>query len=228
MGQNERRIHTRLQLSEEVRASTPKGFLTGYLRDVSKGGAGVVFEESVGDVGETIEIFLPFPGGVEIAVMAEIVRIQETQGGLLHGLCFSLVEPSMQEKLLTLVETLLAGSGGKRREHPRVSKRIPIRYGNQAEFQAGLQTISMGGLSMMIDTPVVLFQEVEVSIPDVSGRELLILPARVIYQHNLEKSGKKQYEVGLQFRELTGPQKACLAELLRYVMDTPADATGSK
>src|SRR6266436_3506712 len=111
MSEDERRVHARVNVSAEVRVSGSHGVVYGELRDLSKGGAAVYVPQPVGNLNEMIELFLPFQGGLEIAVMAEILRLQEVPKGTLLGVRFALVEPSMQEKLMNVIEALLQVKG---------------------------------------------------------------------------------------------------------------------
>jgi c-di-GMP-binding flagellar brake protein YcgR len=220
MNEEERRVHPRIQAAGEVRVSGPKGAVNGTLRDVSKGGAAFFLPEPIGDLGDVVEVFLEFDGGMEIAVMAEILRIEESPQGLLHGVRFSLVEPSMQDTLLKLLEFLLKSKGSSIRKHSRVARRIPIRYGRVSELKAMLENISVGGLSMIVETPLVLYEEIEVSLPDLTGKDLLILNGRVVHQHPVEKeSNLRGYRIGLQFKELNTEAKSCLDALLKRVLE---------
>ena len=71
--------------------------------------------QPIGAVGDTVEIFIEFSAGADIAVMAEIVRLVETPNGFLHGVRFSLVEPAMQGALLKLIEKMLESQGSANR-----------------------------------------------------------------------------------------------------------------
>jgi hypothetical protein len=218
--QQERRAHPRIQVSSEVRVSGPRGVAHGMIRDLSKGGAGVFLAEPIGKLGDTVEMFLAFSGGIEIAVMAELSRIDETPQGLMHALRFTMVEPTMQKTLLDLMEYLLKCRGSSMRAHPRVSRRLPIRYGKTSEFKAMLQTLSLGGLSMVVNSPMVLYEEVEVSVPDLSGKELLIINGRVVFVHSMkQEDGSDRFRIGLQFKELKPEAKACLDTLLKQVLE---------
>lgn len=221
--EQERRVHPRIEITSEVRVSGPRGVATGVLRDISKGGAGIFLKDNVGDVGDTVEIFLSFSESFEIAVMAEVLRIRETQQGLLHGFRFNFVEPAMQERLLGLLEDLTKSRvvGSKTRKHPRLSRRLPIKIDKPSELKVVLENISMGGLRMTVPRPFVLYEEVEISLPDLSGKEFLILNGRVIYQNPIEGGGSPtQYQVGIQFQELSPVADRCLKEFLSHILES--------
>lgn len=217
MGGEEKRVHARVEVVTEIRVSGPEGFQEGELRDLSKGGAGVWLEQPAGQIGDTLELFLPFPGGIEIAVMAEILRVTQTGRGYLHGVRFQLVEPAMREKLIDLIESLLKSKGSETRKHARVSHRIPIQLGKLSDLQATVENISMGGLAMVVKEPLVLDEEVEVTIPDTNGEPLLLLKGKVINQHHVEDH-QDRYRVGLEFKGLTEVARACLRQLLESIL----------
>jgi len=215
----EKRAHTRIQITAEARVSGPKGTTSGILKDLSKGGAGLQLSEAIGDVGDTIELMMDLPGGIEIAVMGEILRMQETEEGIFCGLRFNLVEPSMQEKLITLIESLIQLSGSTTRRHPRIVRRIPVHYGSPTEFKAMLENISKGGLAMTISKPLTLYEEIEVSIPLPHGKETFIVKGKIVYQHPIEKNKNKMYKVGLEFKKLSSAATMCLEEMIRHAID---------
>lgn len=225
----DRRIHPRVHVVIDVEVSGPKGKMKGRLRDLSKGGAGIYLERAAAELGEDVEIFLPYSNDLEITVSAELLRVSDTEFGKLHSLRFNVVEPALQDKLLQLIDLLLDHNDDTKREYPRVSKRLPVTYGALEEYKAILENISVGGFSMVVDKPLVLFEELEVSIPDPSGSELLVLSSRVIYQHSFKRDGQALYRVGLQFSDLTDTARNCLKELIREVVkmshkDAPLNA----
>ncbi len=58
----------------------------------------------------------------------------------------------------------------------------------------------------------------EVSIPDLNGEDLLLVRGKVIHQTQLEGDGRDQHRVGLEFKNLSEPVRACLAQLLYAVL----------
>src|SRR4029450_7365981 len=129
MAAEENRIHARIHVSTKIEVSTSDGMVEADLKDLSKGGARFVTSRPVGGVGDTIELFLPSLSGVEIAVMAEVIRsspVAESSHEV--AVRFDAVEPALREQLRELMDVLLATTGGGRRAHARVARRIEIRF----------------------------------------------------------------------------------------------------
>ena len=222
MSGEEKRIHARVAIQGDVRASGPKGVESGTLIDISKGGAGLLLDGHIGDISDSVEIFIEFDDNLEIAVMAEILRTQEREDGVFHGVRFSLVEPALQERLIGVIEHLLTkkNEAGSRR-YPRVNQHLPMKYGELGDLKAKLNNISMGGLAMEVEEPLVLYEEIAVSIPDPSAsagnRELLLLNGTVKHQQRVEDGDEVRYRVGLEFDNLSVAAKSCLRALLQHV-----------
>ena len=94
----------------------------------------------------------------------------------------------MQQALLDLHRgaAVLVGRAA-RRAHPRVARRIEIRFGQLDDLRAILEDISSGGLLMTVAEPLVLYEEIDVTVPDLGGGELLILHARVVNQRAVSR-----------------------------------------
>jgi Tfp pilus assembly protein PilZ len=216
----ENRVHARIHVSTTIQVATPAGMVDAELRDLSKGGACFQIAESIGEVGETVELFLPSLDKSEIAVMGQITRLTPLPSGLKeYGVRFDVVEPKMREQLLELIEVLLSASGGGRRSHPRVARRIEIRFGQLLDLAGILEDISQGGLMMTVNEPLVLYEEVDVSVPDTSGGELLILHGRVVNQREVKRETERVWRVNLEFTQMRPEAKSCVEALLRAVMD---------
>ncbi len=133
--------------------------------------------------------------------MAEVIRSTEGTDGHTVAVRFDAVDPAMRQPLNDLIEVLLTATGGGQRSSPRVSRRMDIRYGQLGELRAILEDISRGGLAMTVADPLVLYEELEVTVPDTAGDQLLILRARVVHQRAVEVDGETVYRVGLEFGE---------------------------
>jgi c-di-GMP-binding flagellar brake protein YcgR len=219
MQDDELRVHARIHVSTTIEVASPQGNVEATLRDLSKGGARFLVARPVGLVGETIELFLPSLGGDDIAVMAEIIRSQEGTEGHTVAVRFDAVDPLMRQPLNDLIEVLLTATGGGTRKEPRVARRMDIRYGQLGELRAILEDISRGGLAMTVADPLVLYEELEITVPDTGGDQLLILRAKVVHQRAVDVSGETVYRVGLEFGQLRTETKRCLDDLLKTVLE---------
>jgi c-di-GMP-binding flagellar brake protein YcgR len=225
MSGEEQRVHARIHVSTKIEVATSQGIVEAELRDLSKGGARFQVAQAVGEVGETVELFLPSLSGIEIAVMSQIIRVLPSKdGGLQVAVRFDVVEPAMREQLLELIDVLLSTTGGGRRAHARVARRIEIHFGQLDDLQAILEDISSGGLLMTVSEPLVLYEEVDVTVPDMGGGELLILHARVVNQRAISRDeGGQAYRVGLEFGAMRPEALRLLKELLKSVAEKMAE-----
>ena len=133
----------------------------------------------------------------------------------------------MRQPLNDLIEVLLIDdAAAASAPSPRVSRRMDIRYGNLGELRAILEDISRGGLAMTVADPLVLYEELEVTVPDTGGEQLLILRARVVHQRAVEHDGETVYRVGLEFANLRIETRRCLDGLLKTVLESIDGVTG--
>ncbi len=225
MSDEENRVHARIHVSTSIEVATADGPVDAQLRDLSKGGARFVAPRAVGRVGDTIELFLPSLTGQDITVMAQVIRATEGSDGHTVAVRFDAVDPKMRQPLQELIEVLLTATGGGQRSAPRVARRMDIRFGQLGELRAILEDISRGGLAMTVAEPLVLYEELEVTVPDTAGDGLLLLRARVIHQRAVEADGEKVYRVGLEFGALRTETRRCLEDLLKTVLESLGGVT---
>lgn len=215
----EERVHARIHVRTQIDVTTSDGRVEAELCDLSKGGARFEVPAAIARVGDTVELSLPSLDKGSIGVTAEVIRHQPIENGHLYAVRFNDVEPSMQDALHDLLEVLLSTyDGGGRRKHPRVARRIEIRFGQLEDLRGVLEDISAGGLLMTVPQPLVLYEEVDVTVPDLAGGELLILHARVVNQRAVSVEGRTDYRVGLEFSNLRPEARSCLDALLRSVV----------
>jgi c-di-GMP-binding flagellar brake protein YcgR len=221
---SDQRVHARIHVSTKIDVVTTAGErVEAELKDLSKGGARFELDRVAGQVGESLELFLPSLRGGEIAVHAQVIRhMTGAPGKHTFAVRFDDVEEEKRDQLLELIEVLLSASGGGRRAHPRVARRIEIRFGQLEDLRAILEDISAGGLLMTVNEPLVLYEEVDITVPDFSGGELLILHARVVNQRGIDQAGSRVYRVGLEFASLRGETRKVLEALLKAAVEAAA------
>src|SRR5262245_49776991 len=134
-----------IQLSTSINVVGPKGSAPATLVELSRAGARLVSRLQLGDAGATLVLDLG-----DTKVRARVVR--STAGAREHStsVLFLASEAAEQQGLQQMIAKLMAGDGGGKRKHPRVARRVDMRYGNLHELQAQLQDISRGGLSMIV------------------------------------------------------------------------------
>ena len=215
----EQRVHARIHVSTKVEVSVGDVAVEAELKDLSKGGARFEAHKRVGEPGDVVQLLLPSLDKKPIGVVGHLVRVAPTaSGGFSHGVRFDAVDPAMEEALHEMVEVLLSATGGGRREHPRVARRIEIRFGQLEDLRGVLEDISTGGLMMTVAAPLVLYEEIDVTVPDLVGGELLILHAKVMNQRPLG-TGRTGWRVGLAFTSMRPEARRLVEELLRSVLE---------
>jgi c-di-GMP-binding flagellar brake protein YcgR len=232
MSGEEQRVHARIQVSTSIEVKRADGGerRPATLRDLSKGGARFVVEGTIGKSGEQIELYLPSLSGPDISVTAEIIRATPGGDGETIACRFDEVAPEMRQPLLDLIEVLLSTSGGAARRHARVARRMDIGFADLVELRSVLEDISNGGLTMTVSSPLVLYEELDMTVPDTNGDQLLILHARVVSQKVLPPepgTPETLYRVGLEMAALRPETRRCLESLLATVVELlPASQTG--
>ncbi len=224
MSGEEQRVHARIQVSTsiEVRRAAGGDRRSAVLKDLSKGGARFVVAGSVGTAGDELELYLPSLSGPDITVSAQIIRATPGPDGETIACRFDEVAPEMRQSLLDLIEVLLSTSGGHARRNARVARRMDITFGDLTELRGILHDIMAGGLAMTVVTPLVLYEELDITVPDTNGDQLLILHARVVNQRVLPITAPDEetlYRVNLETAQLRPETRRCLDGLLQTVLE---------
>jgi hypothetical protein len=215
----ERRGHARLHVAVDAKVKPLGGrarWISGKLKEMSRGGACLSVSESVGGPGDHIEIQLPThqPGGLSLE--AEIVREDMLEYEI--NAKFLPKDPAQKAELEGLFAVLLSRHGGGRRAHVRVAYRLDVQYGNDAELKGILEDISESGFLMItVDTVPDMDQSVTVviTLPDES---LLPFKARVVRRETISTGSEPAHWVGLQFKELNAKAKKRIRGMLNRLM----------
>ncbi len=233
----DQRIHARVHVQAAIQVATSDGMMDVELRDLSKGGARFVAPKPVGGSGDTVDLYLPSLNGQEVTVMAEIIRADPGPTGIDVAVRFALVEPEQRQALVDLIEELLTSTGGNNLPS-RGLRRIELQFGSYNELKSLLEDIVHGALSMTVDEPLVLYEELTVIVPDLDGHGFLMLRSRVVHQRRVELKGLdgepgsapggSSYRVGLEFHEMRPEHEGCVKELLRVVDESIAQEETTK
>jgi c-di-GMP-binding flagellar brake protein YcgR len=225
---SDQRVHARIHVQTKIDVvGTDQKRVEAELRDLSKGGARFEIAASLGAVGERIQLYLPSLTGTDITVSAEIIRRSDAgEGKQVYAVRFDDVEEEKREQLLELIEVLLTTSGGGRRAHPRVARRIEVRFGQLDDLRAILEDISAGGLLMTVNEPLSLYEELDITVPDLGGGELIILHARVVNQRAEDRPSGHVYRVGLEFTSLRPETHRVITALLQSVLEAMEEPGG--
>jgi hypothetical protein len=228
MSDDEQRVHARIHISTIVDVVNGRGEkLEAVLRDLSKGGARFVCAQAVGKPGERVQLSLPSLKGADLTVMAEIVRIFKQKEGVTVAVRFDEISAKIRPQLLDLIEVLLSTSTRVGKPRPRAARRMEIRFGELKELRAILSDLKGGTLSMTVESPLVLYEELDLIVPDAVGKALLTLRARVMEQRAIVETGQNTYRIGLEIGPLRPEAICCLEVLSEVVSRITEDVTAS-
>ncbi|MCB0308765.1 MAG: PilZ domain-containing protein [Bdellovibrionales bacterium] len=224
MKTKENRAHQRVDVAIDIHVQSNDNSIPAILKNLSKAGAGIESKKELGEKNQLIELLVPLPGDIQVTVVAKIVRTEISNDNFFYGLRFDQIEKNTQKHLLSLIETLVKSSPKDRRKYARVARRIPLRFKQLHELEAILENISLGGIAMITEQPQTLYDEIEVSIPDLKGREFLILRGRVIRQSPIFEFKNVSYEIGIEFNQLNDIEKNCLHEFILHILELRKDS----
>jgi hypothetical protein len=223
MSGEEQRVHSRIHVSTNIEVCRVGSSerRTATLRDLSKGGARFVVPSSLGTAGDEIELLLPSLSGPDISVTAVIIRATPGPGGDTIACRFDTVAPDMRQPLLDLIEVLLSTSGGAVMRSARVARRMDVGFQSLEELRQVLDDIASGSLTMTVSAPLVLYEELDITVPDTNGDQLLILHARVVSQRSLPGAPglEPAYDVRLETGPLRPETRRCLDGLRETVLE---------
>ena len=224
MSSEEQRVHARIQVSTSIEVQSASGGerRPAVLKDLSKGGARFVVGKSVGTDGAAIELFLPSLSGSDITVSGRIIRATPGPEGDTVACRFDAVAEDMRQPLLDLIEVLLSTTGTHARRSSRVARRMDIGFVNLHELRGILEDIAVGTVSMTVSAPLVLYEELDITVPDTNGDQLLILHGHVVDQRALpvlEPDAELLYRVTLEMAALRAETRRCLESLMASVLE---------
>lgn len=213
----EKRKHHRIELEYPVSVAVAGRVLPAELKDLSKGGAKVAFAFEGDFDDEGVELQLRIPDGLSISVACVIRRKTAMDGRIELGLEFRTADAALRVQLSTLMQFFLSGEHAGDGDHPRVAKRLPIGFKNLSDLESTLENISMGGVALTVERELPLYEEVELSIPNVDGAELLVVKGQVVHQYPVENTD--YFRVGVEFKELPAASKRCLQALMYEILE---------
>jgi hypothetical protein len=202
-----------------VEVSGGENLCEAKLQDLSRAGARVLAPVALGAPGETIELFLPSPGGgEEIGVMGEIVTAQETPQGHMISLRFVLVQPGQDGRLAELIRLLRPSEAEVPRQTPRAMRRLPLAPPgtSPAQLRALLGDVSRGSVVMAVSDQLALNDEVLLVVSDAGGEDLLQLPSRVTSIRSITKvkDDDRGFRVALELTPPGPEQQELISRLL--------------
>lgn len=223
----EGRGQPRIQAQVPIRIVKPGGdeIQRALLDNLSWGGALFRCDEVPGEAGDTIEVELPYHVRDSIRIESEILRvIAGDDGRCLVAVRFSSISPDAEDHLEKVLEMLLQGSGGGRREHPRLAQRLEIYFDDPADIRATLEDISRGGLAVTVPYSFSPNQSVQLTVFGGAGIGELRLRARVMNQTAVDEGKLQLFRIGLKFEHPTTDLQELVNRLLRKLTSREAFA----
>lgn len=214
----EGRAQPRIHAQVPIRVVVPGSRRTqrALLVNLSWGGALFHCDEIPGNAGDVIEVELPYHLKESIRIESEILRVSaEKDGRHTVAVRFSSISPDAEYHLEKVLEMLLTGTGGGRREHPRLTQRLEIYFDDPADIRATLEDISRGGLAVTVPYSFSLNQSVQLTVFGDAGFGELRLRARVVNQTAIDEGKLELFRIGLKFEHPTAALQELVSRLLR-------------
>lgn len=215
--QNENRSQPRIRAKVGIEVFHPASGRAqrASVEELSWGGALIWCDEPPGEPGEELEVRLPYKPGHPIAITSEILRVGGgDQGQHAVAVRFTSLSTEDEGNLEKVLNLLLAGPGGGRREYPRLAQRLEVYFDDPADIRATLEDISRGGLSVTVPYSFTVNQSVQLTIFGPSGFRDLSLRARVVRQMPLEEEKVPLFNIGLVFEHPTRELQDMVQRLL--------------
>lgn len=224
----EGRAQPRVQAQVPIRVAVPgtDGTQRALLMNLSWGGAEFHCDQAPGAAGDTIELELPYHTHDPIRIGSEILRVTTRDDGRCAiAVRFASMSPKAEDHLEKVLEMLLSGTGGGRREHPRLAQRLEIYFDDPADIRATLEDISKGGLAVTVPYSFSPGQSVQLTVFGGLRVGELRLRARVVHQTPVADGKLRLYHVGLKFEHPTGDLQDLVARLLQKLTSRELLAT---
>ena len=123
----EKRRQLRISITAPVEVAHPDGTWRhrGTMRNISWGGAGVRVPDIVLNSGDRVRVFLTAARGSKIPILATLLRVDESDGGIEYGVRFDSLSPEDEHRLLQVLEILMdSPQTDSRRSQARLVRRL--------------------------------------------------------------------------------------------------------
>lgn len=225
---DDNRLQPRIRAQVRIEIRNPREDRThpALLDNLSWGGASIWCQSSPGVPGDELEIHLPYKPGEPIVIASEVLRVDRDGEDHIVAVRFVSVTTHDESHLEEVLEMLLAGPGGGRRQHPRLAQRLEIFFDDPADVRATLEDISRGGIAVTVPYHFSVGQSVQLTI--YAGAQIgeLSLRARVVHQAPVEDPGPGLFRVGLKLEHPARDLHELVRHLLRKMARSEALASG--
>jgi YihY family inner membrane protein len=130
--------------------------------------------------------------------------------------------PEAEDQLEKVLAMLMSGSGGGRREYPRLAQRLEIYFDDPTDIRATLEDISRGGLAVTVPYSFQPGQSVQLTVFGGAGVGELRLRARVVNQTVVEEGKLQLYRIGLKFEHPSAALQEIVNRLLQKLTSRQA------
>lgn len=216
----EKRTFPRTSVSERftVRADGRTALMEA--RDISLGGIFLYTDDEALGLSTRIEVDIPvLEGEPALALGGEVVRVlplpADAAQTLGVGVRWNDPTPEQKAQLARAIDRLMASHAGQR-NHPRLTALLSVTYPPNRQAEMVLENLSTGGMGLLVDTEVVLGEQVEVEL-QVFGQEPLRLAGAVVRSEETERV-KVFRRIGVQFGPLPVETRQALQQMLKRLI----------
>jgi hypothetical protein len=206
-----------IKLAAETRVLVKGEERPAQLTALSPSGAVVRLAAELGQAGEVLEVSIPLAPGLDLKLTAGVDGSQHVADGWLVAVSFMFGEAAERKALDELIMRLLGGSGGGRREHPRITYRVPVRFGPADSQEVELIELSMSGCLLHARESLAVGTLLKLHVPSASGHGHLRLDGEARHQQPLADP-KGWFSVGVAWKPMGDEQRAELSMLLRALL----------
>jgi c-di-GMP-binding flagellar brake protein YcgR len=182
--------------------------------NVSRGGLALLAVPGATKIGESLAVMLEHENS-SLSLAGRVVRAYLQAPDGMYGVQFDALPPDTEQELLKLIRALADGRGNGRRQDPRVAARISVRCKTIESFNAKLNDLSRGGMSIRCPRQVQPGSTLVVEFGLADKTELLSIEGNVTHVEALP-DGK--HLAGLRFVPPTREQRERVEKLLDLLM----------
>ncbi len=216
---SEKRKFGRIQHVFSVSVEFQNQTFEAELQSLSKEGASLTSIHLPVSLHDQVKLGIEHSSNPNIELQAKIIWVKEEEQPPVFGVKFESPSSSQEGKILSLMKDFLNDSPRGGRRHPRISRRVPARFSEEEELKAMLENISLGGLALIVETPLQPQDQIEVEIFPSPSSPPLIVGGRVVYCTSVKQTGRSAYRVGVEFKELTEKTLSEIQQLMDRLME---------
>jgi c-di-GMP-binding flagellar brake protein YcgR len=207
----ERRRRARVAVQLPCTLAGPDKSAAGEIFDISTIGARVVTETQSAKDDDDVEL-----SAEGLKVTGRIMYARERDGKVVSGVQFLAMDADIYRAVEAFVEATLEGSGGGKREHPRVQHLVQVMCRTSKRAKGMLQDISKGGMRVLVEDAVKVGDNLTAEITVGKLKDPLILIGKVVRVKS-DASGEKHL-AGVKLGDIPPESQELLDKLLSMVL----------